>query len=190
MADDSSPDSASVIGQSIANSLAQTIDAAFFGDLAAPAPSGLAALDGVSVVQGAAQRTTFDDFAAAVSGTAQTGASLTSWACHPTTALALALATIKEGSDSVRPLMGADPTTPTRSVILGRPVLTSTAIPPDNGLVWGLDASRVRTVLRQDIVVEQSRDALFSSDRIMLWGIARVGFAFLHPASVIRLVTT
>lgn len=187
MADDSSPDSASVIGQSIANSLAQTIDAAFFGALAAPAPPGLAALDGVSEVQGAAQRTSFDDFNAAVSGAEQVGASLTSWVCHPDTALALSV--IKEGSHSVRPLMGADPTTPTRSVILGRPVLTSTAIPADDGLVWGLDASRNRTVLREDIVVEQSRDVLFTSDRIALRGIARVAFGFLHPAAVVRLTT-
>ena len=187
MADDSSPDSASVIGQSIANSLAQTIDSAFFGALAAPAPSGLAALTGVSEVQGAAERTSFDDFNAAVSGAEQVGANLTAWVTHPTTALALS--TIKEGSDSVRPLMGADPTSPTRSVILGRPVLTSNAIPSDDGLVWGLDSSRIRTVLREDILVEQSRDVYFTSDRIALRGVARVGFAFLHPASVIRLVT-
>lgn len=182
---DTSPAAAQVLGDSLANSLAERIDAAFFGALATPAPSGLGALTGVTEVIGDGPRTNLDDFASAISAAEQVGANVTAWVAHPMTVLALSI--LKEGAGSARPLLQPDPTVPGQSVIAGRPIRSSVHVPATDGLVWALDASRIRSVLREDVEITTSDQAFFSSDRIAVRGIVRVGFGFLHAASVVRL---
>ncbi|KUI44749.1 hypothetical protein AU198_14540 [Mycobacterium sp. GA-1199] len=51
-------------------------------------------------------------------------------------------------------------------------------------MAWGLDSTRTRVVLRQGTEMR-----LFDvpADAIDVRGIARIGFVFLHPESVVRL---
>lgn len=45
-------------------------------------------------------------------------------------------------------------------------------------------------VLRDDVRVERSTDAYFSSDRVAVKATMRVGFAFSHPAAVDKVSLT
>jgi HK97 family phage major capsid protein len=65
LAMDSTPGPANVVGAGLARDIARKVDAALFGALAAPAPSGLAALSGIQVAVGA--YTDLDVFAEAIS---------------------------------------------------------------------------------------------------------------------------
>ncbi len=49
--------------------------------------------------------------------------------------------------------------------------------------MWGIPADRVMVVMRDDVRLEVSRDAYFSSDRVAVKATMRVGFAFPHPAA-------
>ena len=54
-------------------------------------------------------------------------------------------------------------------------------------LAWGIPQARTVTVLRKGTEVVRSKDAGFYNDAVDIRAIARVGFGFLQPASVIRL---
>ena len=54
-------------------------------------------------------------------------------------------------------------------------------------LAWGIPKARTVTVLRKGTEVVRSKDAGFYNDAVDIRAIARVGFGFLQPASVIRL---
>lgn len=183
LAEDSSPAAGTIVGQSIARSLARTIDLAFFGALAAPAPSGLAALTGVSAVDAPAAFTDLDPFAQAIADAEQVGATLTSFVANP--ADALSLSTLKEETGSNRALLGADATQATDRRILGVPLLVSPAVAV--GTVWGIPNARVLVVRRTDVRIETSPHLYFSSDRVAVRATMRVGFAFPHPAAVVKI---
>ncbi|EIC61606.1 phage capsid protein [Mycobacteroides abscessus M94] len=71
-------------------------------------------------------------------------------------------------------------------LIAGLPVLLSPHVDAAT-FAWGIPKQRVVTVIRKGTEVALSRDAGFSSDSAYIRGVARVGFGFLHPASVVRL---
>jgi HK97 family phage major capsid protein len=50
-----------------------------------------------------------------------------------------------------------------------------------------IPASRVVVVLREDVTLAVDTSAYFSSDRIGIRATMPVGFAFAHPAAVVRL---
>ncbi|UED87797.1 phage major capsid protein [Streptomyces profundus] len=100
----------------------------------------------------------------------------------------LAPAQLKEPSEDNRPLLGSDPTTPTRRAIAGVPLFVSPAVTP--GTVWGIPRDRVFVVLRRDVRVDISADGYFSSDQVAVRGTMRVGFGFPPPAAVTRVTLT
>lgn len=130
LADDSSPEASATVGQAIVRDNSRVLDEAFFGSIAAPAPAGLAALAGVTTVDGDA--TDLDVFAEALSAVQTVGAQVSNFVTSPATALTLA--TLEDESGSSRPLLGNDPTVPTRRVIFGVPLLVSQYV-ADN-TVW------------------------------------------------------
>ena len=130
--------------------------------------------------------TNLDPFLSAIATAENVGATLTSFTAHPNDALALAQ--LKEQSGSNRPLLGSDPTTPTRRVISGVPLYVSPAVAP--GTVWGIPNNRVFVVLRRDVHVDISADAYFSSDQVAVRGTMRVGFGYPHPAAIIKVTLT
>jgi HK97 family phage major capsid protein len=188
LANDSNPAAAQVVGAGMARDLARKIDAAFFGALATPAPSGLGALSGVQTVVSATAFGNLDSFAAAKAKAENVGADVTAFACSPNTALALAQVKQSTGSiNSNMPLLGADGTMATQRMILGVPLLVSYAI-PDN-VCWALDADRVMMVVREDATVTTDSSVYYTSDRVAVRGTLRVGFGFVHAAAVVKITT-
>jgi HK97 family phage major capsid protein len=184
MAADSSPAAAEVIGRGLARAIVVRVDQAAFGDLSAPAPGGLEGLAGTTTVNAPASFADLDPFAEAISEAEQEGAELTAFVANP--ADALELSQLKEGQDSARPLLGADATEAGDRRILGVPLYTSPAVTA--GTVWGVPRDRAFAVLRDDVRVERSEHAHFSTDRIAIRATMRVGFAFPHPAAIVQIV--
>lgn len=181
LAEDSTPAAAQVVGDGIARNIAVKVDAAFFGALASPAPSGLGALSGVQTSVGAF--TNLDPFATAISLAEQVGATISSFVTDPATALALGK--LKDQTGSNRPLLGMDATAAGQRRILGVDLLSSPAVAA--GTIWAYDRQRVWTVLRSDVTLDVDRSRYFESDRVAVRATMRVGFAFGHPQSVVKI---
>lgn len=185
LANDSSPAAAEVVGQSLARSIAQTIDGAFFGNAAAPAPAGLGSLANASVsrvVAGTAP-TNLDAFAQALSLVEQDAAEITAFVANP--ADALMVAQLKTGTGFNAPLLGTDATNGTARQILGIPLLVSPRVPV--GVIWGMAANRNYTVLRTDVSVTTDASVFFTSDRIAVRATVRVAFGFPTPRAVAKI---
>ncbi|QKW05576.1 phage major capsid protein [Streptomyces sp. NA04227] len=186
LAEDSNPQAQQIVGDGLARSIARQVDAAFFGRLPDPAPRGLEAVQGVTTVTAGKKWANLDPFLEAIAQAETVGATLTSFTAHPTDALALA--TLKEQTGSNRPLLGSDPTAPTRRVIAGVPLHVSSAVTP--GTVWGLPKDRVFVVLRRDVKVDVSAEPFFTSDQVAVRGTCRIGFGHPHPAAITRVTLT
>lgn len=183
LAADSSPQAAAAIGDGLARDMARKLDEAWFGNLAAPAPKGLAGLAGVSTVAAGASITNTDPFVEAIAAADTVGAVLTSFVVNP--ADALALAKVKKATGSNEPLMSTDPSTPTRRVVSGLPLFTTPAVA--EGTLWGIAQSRAYLVIREDAEIEADPSPYFTSDRTAVRGKTRVGFAFPHPAALVKI---
>jgi HK97 family phage major capsid protein len=182
LAADTTPEAQAVVGQSIARDLAKKIDTAFFANTTSNGPSGLLSLSSVQTVDTAGAIADLDPFAEAISKAETVGAMVTHFVTHPTTALGLMQ--LKKGTDSNEPLLNSDPTTAGRRFVLGVPLLTTTAVAA--GTVWALDKSRNYVVIRENVTLDVDRSAYFSSDRVGVRAIMRVGFGFPHEEAVVR----
>jgi hypothetical protein len=76
------------------------------------------------------------------------GANISAFVAHPTDALALAQG---QAAPLNSPLLGQDPTQPTRRQIFGVPLLVSSSVTA--GYVWAPDGSRNYVVIRWDASV-------------------------------------
>lgn len=186
LADDSSPAAAQIVGEGIARDIARRVDQAFFAGLSAPAPAGLATLSGVQTVVSASAFANIDFAAQVQSKIEAVFAHTTAFITSPATALALA--TIKTGTGFNALLLGADPSSPTSRSILGTPLYVSQYVAANT--LWGLDGSRTYLVLREGANVVADRSAFFTSDRVAVRGTMRIGFAFPHSASTVKVTTS
>jgi len=180
LADDSSPEASAEVGRGLVRKITRSIDNAYFGTLAAPAPAGLPSVVGVGTVDAGTAWTSLDWAAQAITQAEEVGATITSFVAHPDDGLILAQ--LKDQTGSLRPLLGIDATVPTRRVVLGVPLLVSPSVTV--GTVWGIPGARIVAVVRDDARVEVDRSYYFLSDRVAVRGTMRVGFAFPHPAAV------
>lgn len=191
LAEDSSPAAAETVGAGLARDIAAKLDAAFFGtnvtDAGPPIvrntaqPAGLEDLAGFNPVDaGAAAWANADPFAEAVYAAEGVGASVGAFVANPVDALALAK--VKKATGSNEPLLGNDPTQPTRRTLQGVGLLVSPGVTP--GTVWGIPRGRVLVVLRDDVRLDVDRSAYFSSDRIGVRATLRGAFLYPHPAAV------
>lgn len=183
LADDSTPAAATIVGQSIARSIARQVDAAFFGTVADPAPPGLPAQAGVTTVSAGTAFTNLDAFAGALSAAETHGATITAFVANP--ADALTLATLKITADGNQPLLGVDATNGTQRQILGVPLAVSPAVAA--GTVWAIPRERVFIITHGQVRLERSADAYFSSDRVGVRAILRVGYGFPAPSSIVKI---
>ena len=187
LAEDSSPEAAAVVGEGLARDISKRVDAAFFGDLAAPAPAGLGSLVGFTDGGTAATGADVLDALLEATYTAETvGANLNVFVTSPETASSLA--TVKMAAGSVVNVLSPDPKLPTQRMVAGIPMLVSAAVEP--GVVWGIDTSRTYLVVRDDATIETDRSVFFTSDRVAVKATMRVGFAFAHAASVIKITAS
>ncbi|MHB1063214.1 MAG: phage major capsid protein [Georgenia sp.] len=185
LAADSSPAAAEIVGQGLARNIARQIDAAFFGTSGASTvqPDGLEDLTGVNVVSTGAGVTAWanlDPFAEAIADAETVGAAVTAFVANP--ADALALAQLKDETGSNRPLLGTDPTQPTRRLVLGVPLYVSPAV--SVGTVWGIPRDRALIITREDVTLEVDRSVYFTSDRVAVKAVMRAGFGFPHAAAI------
>lgn len=107
LAADSTPEASAQVGMGLARDLARKLDAAFVGNVAAPAPAGLAALSGVQSIVNANAFTNLDVFSQAISLAESVGATTTAFLTGPDTALALVQLKLSTGSNAS--LLGQDP---------------------------------------------------------------------------------
>ena len=182
LANDSAPDVAEQIGLGLARDIARKLDQAFFGSRAAStlAPRGLGDIAGIGTVTAPAEWRDLDPFSEAISCAGQVGASLACFVANPADALALNRLKVQTGSNL--PLLGADPSAPTKQVISGVPLLTSSAVAA--GTVWGLPAGRIVIVLRQDATVTRDESVFFTSDRVAIRAILRATVLYPHAAAI------
>ena len=159
LADDTDPAIADQIGAALANQIAEAVDKA--------CPIASVA--------------NLDPFIAARFRAQTVGAELTSWVMSPATAESLSKLKIQTGSNQTLLQFVDD-----GLVVAGLPVHVSPNVDAAT-LAWGIPKERVVTVLRKGTEVVRSKDAGFYNDAVDIRAIARVGFAFLQPAAVVRL---
>jgi HK97 family phage major capsid protein len=188
-AEDTSPAAVGQLSASIVRDIARQLDAGFVsGNGTGANPTGLTSLaTGAGNVQdlatGAATPTSLDAFARAISLSSGVGGRVTSFLANPADLLSLQL--IKEGTGSNKPLLGADPSNPTRSMAFGVPFVTSPAVA--TGTVWALSAAHVLAVVRKDSSVEADHSVAFTSDRVAVKGTMRVNFGFPYLPALVRI---
>lgn len=73
-------------------------------------------------------------------------------------------------------------------VVNGVPI----TIAPDYtaGTIYGVDASRIYSVIRDEVLVHVDESVYFTSDRIAVRTTMRISFGFADPASIIKMTAT
>lgn len=181
---DSDPSALEIVGAGLVRDLQVRLDAAYFANTTANGPSGMQSVAFQPVIIGGAF-TNLDPFAEALSKAETVGAQTTAFVAHPTTLLQLS--ELKVGTGYNMPLLGPDPSSPTKRSILGVPTFWSPAIP--QGAVWAIPQAKSFVVIRNDTSVVADGSAFFSSDRTAVRCTLRVGFAFPHAAALVRIGT-
>ena len=193
LAADSSPFAAQVVGDSIARSMSRVIDAAWFSAATSNGPAGLESLvgQGAQTVPVVGSIEDLDPFLEAQSLIEQAGGVCTSFAADARTVLALSkLRKFDGATESNEPLLSSgDATAPTRRVIAGTPIYPVVAGVIPLGQVWAVDASKVLLVERAGATLEVDRSVGFTSDSVYIRSTMRIGMAFPHPASVVRILS-
>lgn len=182
VADDSNPSAQKIVGDGLARSIVWQLDQAFFGALAAPAPPGLESVAGVVEVDSAGF-VNLDSFAEAQAQVEEAGGTVSSFVAGPATALELAQ--LKAGTGSNAPLLGVDPTGPGVRRIGGVDLKVSPHVAP--GVVWAIDSSAIVTVWRDGVALDVTREAYFSSDRVGIRAVLRVGFGHPLPGRLVKI---
>lgn len=178
LGEDSSPEAQTIVGNSMVADLTRVINAAFLGNQAAPAPAGLGSLTGTPHLH--FDRADLDSFHEAQFAAEDAGATITAFLVSPEDARVLAQLKVSTGSNEY--LLGGQRT------VNGVPLIVARDLP--TGTAYGVDSSRLYSVIRQDVTLDVSKDAYFSSDRIGVKSTVRVGFGFADEASVIKLTHT
>lgn len=141
---------------------------------------GLEAFGGVTDVDAGAEWVDLEPFAEALASADDLGLVLGALVANH--ADALLLAKLKESATGNKPLLGADPTSPTKRLLQGVRLLVTPAVTV--GTVWGLPKARVIVVRRQGVTLDVDKSAYFTSDRTAIKATMRVGFAFPHAAAI------
>jgi HK97 family phage major capsid protein len=178
--EDTDPAIADEIANAIANQIATGIDVAFLSDGSGNAkqPDGLLSTSYQTVDTGASI-TNLDPFIAAIFKAKSVGANIDRWIMNPTVAETLSKIKKQTGSNETLLQLVAD-----GIQVAGIPVLTDPNVDAST-FAWGIDSTRTKTVLRKG--TEITRFPIPLKDGQLIRGIARAGFAFLHPAANVRL---
>jgi HK97 family phage major capsid protein len=184
LAQDSNPSALTVVGNGLVRDLQVRVDAAYFGTTVTNGPDGIANLAGAQTVDAGSAFTNLDPFAEALSKAETVDLSLNrAFVAHPSTLLALSQ--LKIGTDWNLPLLGADPSSPTKRSILGAPVFWSPAV--DEETVWLITRMKSFVVIRMPVAVRVDESAYFTSDQVAIRATMRVGFGWPHPAAVVKI---
>ena len=181
LADDSSPAAAELVGRGLAEQISERIDATWFaGAAVAPAPAGIESITPTKVAQDPAAITNLDAFISARFAAETNRATLTNWIVSPTVAEKISQLKTQTNANSYLVEVVEDGLR-----LCGLPVLVSKHVPATVAF-YGIDRSQALFVIRKGTTVERSRDSAFRQDGVDVRAIARVGFAWVNPAGVIR----
>jgi len=180
---DSDPSALQLLGQGIVRDMQVRLDSAYFGNTVANGPSGIQSVTGVQTVAAGTSITNLDPFAEAISKAELVGASDLTFVAHPD--VLLTLSKLKSGTGFNTPLLGVDATSPTKRSILGVPITWSPAIPAAD--IWAIPQSKVFVVISSGTTLVTDSSAYFSSDRTAVRCTMRVGFAWPHPAALVKI---
>lgn len=187
LADDSNPSAANAIGASIGRSIANSIDAAFYGDAdgTGDVPKGLGSFTDaqLTTVDAGEAWTNADPFVDAVYQVEAAGGSVSAFVANP--ADARVLAKLKRDADSNEPLLAASAGDATRRSLSGVPLYVSRHVP--EGTIYGYDRNRLHTVVRTGTEMMVDASVFFAEFAVAIRGVARVGFAYGHPATIARI---
>lgn len=187
MADDSNPDIANQVGLGLARSIAQGLDAAFFGARGASnvkPPRGLQDIAGVSAIVTDKAWSDLDLFNQVILEAEGRGCTFASFVANPTTALVLMK--LRKSAGSNEPLLQPDPTKPATRLIAGVPLLVSPYV--ETNVVWGVPTGgRVQIVVREDVMVESDKSVHFTSDKIVVKATARLTTLYPHHRAIQRI---
>ena len=183
LVNDSDPSALEIVGQGLVRDLQVRLDAAFFGDTVANGPNGLESLAAAQTVDAGSAILDLDAFAEALSLAETVGADVTAFVAHPTTVLTVS--TLKVADANNQPLLGTDPSVPTRRSVLGVPLYSSPAVDPN--VIWAIPRAKSFVVIRQDATVVADASAFFSSDRTGVRCVARADFAWPHEQAIVRI---
>lgn len=180
LAADSSPAALQVVGDGLVRDIARKADSAYFGDTTTNGPAGLLSLEDVNAVDAGTAWANVDWAEESKSNAEQHNTVVTAFVANPATALKIA--TLKDETGSNRALLQSDPTAPAARVVAGVPLLTAPAIADD--IVWAIPQQRVIVALRSGTQVVTDTSAYFSSDRVGVRAILRVGWGFTHEEAI------
>lgn len=183
LAEDSDPAAAQTVGNGLARDIARKVDAAWFANTTTNGPAGLASLTTSTAVEAGSAFANLDPFAEAISKAEIQGAKITAFVTSP--AEALALAKLKQATGSNLPLLGADPTSPTRRTVFGVPLYVAPDVPVKTA--WAIAGDRSFIILRDNTRVEVDRSVKFTSDQVAVKATMRVGFGFPQPLALVKI---
>lgn len=175
LVEDSDPSAQELVGAELARALVEQVDTAFFGDLDAPAAKGLGSVD---PTHASGLLDSLDLIHEAKAAAEAQGGTPTAILAHPNDVLRLVKLKDSEGSN--RALLDD------ASTVAGVPVI-STAFATESEL-WMIDASAILTILRDDTSIAINDSTYFTSDRIAIRGTVRVGFGFVRPSALVKIL--
>lgn len=179
---------ANAIGDGIVRDLVRKTNQALFTATTTNGPSGLPSVSGVtSVTTTDTAYKNVDLFSDAIYQSAQHNGVITAWVTNPATAQALAK--LKVADTWNQPLLQPDATRPGQRQILGIPLLTSPHVDTTGNEVWGIPKADTYMVVRQEAEVESDTSVFFTSDRVAVRAIVRLGFGFPNPPAIVKITT-
>ncbi|GAA3579819.1 hypothetical protein GCM10022197_41800 [Microlunatus spumicola] len=95
---------------------------------------------------------------------------------------------MKEGTGTAKPLITPDVTQPSRRTIGGVPVLASPAVAAN--VIWCIPRPRVVVALRKNAELKVDESAFFSSDRVGIRVVMRLGWGFTHNATITKITAS
>lgn len=185
LAEDSEPEAANLIGQSIARSIRLKLDQAFLLAASGGLPSpGL--LTGSNFTDGGALGDNLDGLSDAITMVEAASGKADVIVMSPTTWGRLSKLKVL-ATDSNQPLLGVDggANAAQQRTLFGVAVHVDHAVAADVVGVW--DSSAVATAMRRDVRVESDASRYFDTDSVAVRATLRADWKVLDPARVVRL---
>ncbi|WP_286344438.1 phage major capsid protein [Frondihabitans sucicola] len=184
LANDSDPQALQAVGDGIGRDIARKIDLAFFGAAPVDSPVQQGGLESAAhSILVADPTASLDPYVDAMSIADGLGVAIDVFVVDPQTGTALAKMKSSDGSN--QPLLSPTANNGTLRTIHGVPYIVSPFVLP--GTAWGIPKSRAFTILREDTSITIDSSVLFTSDRVAIRGVARVGFGFPQPEAIIKI---
>jgi len=183
-----------IASRSLVRDMANKLDQAFFGNVAAPAPSGIGALTDVATIE-AASGDNLDSLVDAIAHLQDLGHDATDVALNPSSLARMAK--VKKATGSNESLLGADATLGgvldadqpdggnAGQSVLGLRIHVSRFVTDDTLVV--VDRGQVYTGLTGDPVLDSSDQAEFTKDVVLIRALQAAGFGFPHTDAIVKI---